>query len=82
MCICDFAPQRLKLTFLNIFSRSTGPNLIKEVLIQSRSTGAKIFTKYVFCHPQFSGVVQNIENHCAILTPVYLCQLLSKKSIL
>ena len=23
---------------------------------------------YVFCHQQFSGVIQNIENHCAILT--------------
>ena len=23
-------------------------------------------TNYVFCHPQFSGVIQNIENCCAI----------------
>ena len=42
--------------------------LIRGVLIQSCSTGAKNFTNYVFCHPQFSGVIQNIENHCAILT--------------
>ena len=27
---------------------------------------AKYFTNYVFCHPQFGGVIQNIENHCAI----------------
>ena len=32
--------------------------------------GAKNFTNYVFCHPQFNsvGVIQNIENRCAILT--------------
>ena len=44
-------------------------NLIREVLIQSCSARAKNFTNYVFCHPQLSGVIQNIENHCAILTP-------------
>ena len=27
---------------------------------------AKNFTNYVFCHVQFSGVIQNIENRCAI----------------
>ena len=43
-------------------------SLIRGVLIQSCSAGAKNFTNYVFCHPQFSGVIQNIENHCAILT--------------
>ena len=41
-------------------------SLIRGVLIQSCSIGAKNFTNYVFCHPQFSGVIQNIENHCAI----------------
>ena len=34
--------------------------------IQSCSAGAKNFTNYVFCHVQFSGVIQNIENCCAI----------------
>ena len=53
-------------------------SLIRGVLIQSFPAGAKNFTNYVFCHPQFSGVTQNIENLCAILTPVCLCQLLSK----
>ena len=53
-------------------------SLIRGVLIQSCSAGAKNLTNYVFCHPQFSSVIQNIENHCAILTPVCLCQLLSK----
>ena len=43
-------------------------SLIRGVLIQSCSAGAKNFTNYVFCHPQFSGVIQNIENCCAILT--------------
>ena len=38
------------------------------VLIQSCSAGAKNFTNYVFCHPQFSGDIQNIESHCAIIT--------------
>ena len=50
-------------------------SLIRGVLIQSCSAGAKNFSNSVFCHPQFSGV---IENHCAILTPVCLCRLLSK----
>ena len=31
-------------------------SLIIGVLIQSCSAGAKNFTNYVFCHPQFSGV--------------------------
>ena len=42
-------------------------SLIRGVLIQSCSAGAKHFTNYVFCHPQFSGDIQNIENRCAIL---------------
>ena len=41
-------------------------SLIRGVLIQSCIAGAKKFTNYVFCHPQFSGVIQNIENCCAI----------------
>ena len=53
-------------------------SMIRGVLIQSCSAGAKHFTNYVFCHPQFSGVIQNIENCSAILTPICLCQLLSK----
>ena len=47
-------------------------SLIRVVLIQSCSAGAKNFTTYVFCHPQFSVVIQNIENCCVILTPVCL----------
>ena len=48
-------------------------SLIRGVLIQSFPVGAKNFTNYVFCHVQlFSGVIQNIENRCAILTPVCL----------
>ena len=41
-------------------------SLIRGVLIQSCSAGAKNFTNYVFCHPQFSGAIQNIENCCPI----------------
>ena len=41
-------------------------SLIRGVFIQSYFTGAKNFTNYVFCHPQFSGVIQNIENRCVI----------------
>ena len=41
-------------------------SLIRGVLIQSCSAGATKFTNYVFCHPQFSGVIQIIENCCAI----------------
>ena len=32
-------------------------SLIRGILTQSCSAGAKNFTKYVFCHPQFSGVI-------------------------
>ena len=35
-------------------------------LIQSYSAGARNFTKYVFFHVQFGGLVQNIQNYCAI----------------
>ena len=41
-------------------------SLIRGVLIQSCPAGAKNFTNYVFCHVQFSSVIQNIENCCAI----------------
>ena len=41
--------------------------LIRGVLIQSCSAWAEKFTNYVFFHPQFSGVIQNIENVCAII---------------
>ena len=47
---------------------TTNHSLIRGVLIQSCSAGAKNFTNYVFFHPQFGGVIQNIENYCAILT--------------
>ena len=57
-------------------------SVIRGVVIQSYSSGAKNFTIYVFCHPEFSGVIQNIENRFAILTPVCQCRLLSKESIL
>ena len=40
--------------------------MIRGVLIQSSSAGAKNFTKYVFFHLQFNGVVQKSQNHCAI----------------
>ena len=45
--------------------------MIRGVLIQSCLTGAKNFTNYVFCHPQFSGVIQNIENCCAIRAKIW-----------
>ena len=38
-------------------------SLIRGVLIQSCPARAKNFTNYIFCHVQFSGVIQNIENH-------------------
>ena len=41
-------------------------SLIRGVLIQSCSSGAKKFTNYVFCYSQFSSVIQNIENCCTI----------------
>ena len=56
--------------WIDNFNGPTGSthSLIRGVLIQSCSAGAKNFTNYVFCHPQISGVTQNIENHCAILS--------------
>ena len=41
-------------------------SLIKGVLIQSCSAGAKNFTNYVFCHVQFNSPGQSSKNHCAI----------------
>ena len=56
MCVC-----------MIITSSETKHSLIRGVLIQSCSAGAKKYTNYyVFCHPQFSSVIQNIENCCAI----------------
>ena len=43
-------------------------SLIRGVLIQSCSAGAKNFTKCVFYHVQFSGAIQNIAYHRAIKT--------------
>ena len=57
-----------KLLHILLHSLIRGP-----VLKQSCSAGAKNFTSYVFCHLQFSSVIQNIGNCCAILTPVCLC---------
>ena len=78
-----FYPRPISLIFLD--RKGYGPtivldivehSLIRGVLMQSCSAGAKNFTNYVFCHPQFSGVIQNIENRCAISNPVCLCRLL------
>ena len=44
-------------------------SFIREVLIQSCPAGAKNFTNYVFCHPQFSGVIQNIEKSLCHFDP-------------
>ena len=43
-------------------------SLIRGILTQSCSAGAKNFTKCVFYHVQFSGVIQNIAYHRAIFT--------------
>ena len=74
----DYIEGKSSNTLHDPHSSNVSHSLIRGVLIQSCSVGAKNFTNYVFCHPQFSGVIQNIENHCAILTPVCLCRLLSK----
>ena len=47
---------------------TTTHSLIRGVPIQSCSAGAKNFTKCVFYHVQFSGVIQNIAYHRAIKT--------------
>ena len=51
---------------VSIFLNLNMHSLIRGVLIQSCPAGAKNFTNYIFWHPQFSGVIQNIENRCAI----------------
>ena len=43
-------------------------SLFRGFLIQSFSMGAKNFTKCVFYHVQFSGVIQNIAYLRAIFT--------------
>ena len=52
--------------FANWFPYVSIHILIRGVLIQSCSAEAKNFTNYDFCPPQFCGVIQNIENCCAI----------------
>ena len=41
-------------------------SLIRGVIIQSCSAGAKNLTNYVFCHVQFNSPGQSSKNHCAI----------------
>ena len=52
-------------------------SLIRGILTQSCSAGAKNFTKCIFYHAQFSSVIQNIAYHRAIHL-ICLCRLLSK----
>ena len=66
------------LSFIVYFTIFPYHSLIRGVLIHSCSTRAKNFTNYVFCHPQFGGVIQNIETCCAILTPICLCRFFIK----
>ena len=66
------ASKRLKIKkaeCLAYLGKYLGLSLIRLVFIQSCSAGAENFTNYVFCHPQFSGDIQNIENR---LTPICL----------
>ena len=66
--------KRGKMMFASIhhFSRKLNSLLLCISQFDQRGSdtkllaGTKIFTNYVFCHPQFSGVIQNIENHFAI----------------
>ena len=73
ICVCELLmwycdrPKNLK----NMIFTSrliTTHSLIRGVRIQSCSTGAKNFTKCVFYHVQFSGVIQNIAYLRAIKT--------------
>ena len=57
--------NEMSLNSRTVVKLSPWHSLIREVLIQSCSAGAKNFTNYVFCHPQCSGVIQNIEKCCA-----------------
>ena len=67
--LCLSVPETLKKIFFSTSIHYTH-SLIRGVLIQSCSAGAKNFTIYiyVFCHPQFHGVncYPYIENRCAI----------------
>ena len=53
-------------TKMYVYSEGAGHSLIRGVLIQSCSAGGRNFTKYVFFHVQFGGLVQNSPNYCAI----------------
>ena len=57
----DYIEGKSSNTLHDPHSSNVSHSLIRGVLIQSCSIGAKNFTNYVFCHPQFSGVIQNIE---------------------
>ena len=58
-----------ELEILDFFAHSKhNHSLIRGILTQSCSSGAKHFTNCVFYHVQFSGVIQNIAYHRAIFT--------------
>ena len=59
-----------QVLWLRFLSQTLFPShsLIRGVLIQSFSSGAKNYTKCVFYHVQYSGVIQNIAYHRAIKT--------------
>ena len=63
-----FKASFLKSSLKLVMGRLLDHSLIRGILTQSCSAGAKNFTKCVFNHVQFSGVIQNIAYHRAIFT--------------
>ena len=57
-------------------------SLIRGVLIQSCPAGAKFFTNYVFCHVQFSGVIQNHYSYDESITVYKLGHLFPNYNVL
>ena len=74
----DSGSTFLIFTFHSYKESSTSHSLIRGVLIQSCSTGAQNFTKYVFFHVQFNGQVENTPYHRAIFTLILPMPIITK----
>ena len=57
--------SKVQIGDITSFLAKTGIHQVCTQFDQRGSAGAENFTNYIFCHPQFSGVIQNIENRCA-----------------
>ena len=65
-------PNILEFAKIVHFHQMDGSLPIQSYFSEARNCNIRI---YVFCHPQFSGVIQNIENRCTIFTLILSMQI-------